>query len=391
MPRNLIICCDGTNNKFGPENTNVVRLVQSLERDPEKQHIYYDPGVGTLPEPGAWTWLQKKISKWYGLAIGAGLAWKVQEAYSFLMDYWEPGDKVFMFGFSRGAYTVRVLAGLLHLLGLMPHGNYNLVPYAWLLYASRGGSDAIPASYWQLCGEFRQTFARRTTVEDHDRHFRVHFLGLWDTVSSVGWAWDPKKNLFTAENPSIDIILHAVSVDERRRFFRQNLMSKKDGETEQDLLEFWFPGVHCDVGGGYPEKDGGLWQGPFEWILNEAQKANLRVNKDRLDNIMGNTSARPWLSKQHESLTPLWRVAEYYPKYSAKKGTFWRELLKALCRFFILWKGTPRYIHDGALIHKSTLLRIREKTDYRPQSFSTEFIEKVQRLTEIPEAFPYEP
>src|SRR4051794_41168991 len=111
MPRNLVICCDGTNNQFGPENSNVVRLIQVLDRAPAAQRLYYDPGVGTLPEPGALSWLRKKLSAWYGLAFGAGLAWKVEQSYSFLMDVWEPDDRVFLLGFSRGAYTVRVLAG----------------------------------------------------------------------------------------------------------------------------------------------------------------------------------------------------------------------------------------------------------------------------------------
>src|SRR4051794_20775773 len=116
--KNLILCCDGTGNQFGLENTNVVRLVQSLDRDPTRQSLYYDPGLGTLPEPSAFTQVQKWVSEVFGLAIGSGLSWKVGEAYTYLMESWEPGDRVFLFGFSRGAYTVRVLAGLLYTLGL---------------------------------------------------------------------------------------------------------------------------------------------------------------------------------------------------------------------------------------------------------------------------------
>src|SRR6267142_587040 len=104
MPKNIVICFDGTNNQFGYANTNVVRLVQVLESDGTTQCIYYDPGVGTLAEPGIFTKIGKKISKLFGLAFGAGLGWKVQEAYSYLMDIWEPGDRVYLFGFSRGAY-----------------------------------------------------------------------------------------------------------------------------------------------------------------------------------------------------------------------------------------------------------------------------------------------
>ena len=252
MPRNLILCCDGTNNQFGSENTNVVRLVQVLERDPARQRLYYDPGVGTLPEPGVVTWLGKKVSDILGLAFGAGLPWKVQEAYSYLMDIWEPGDQVFLFGFSRGAYSARVLAGMLHALGLLPRGNSNLVPYVMRLYQgfrnerkSLGGK----AGPWQkLCDDFRWTFSRTAFEGDDKRHFPVHFLGVWDTVSSVGWVWDPDSFPFTACNPSVGIIRHAVSVDERRWFFRQNLMKQATGNVtggtkEQDLKQEWFAGV----------------------------------------------------------------------------------------------------------------------------------------------------
>src|SRR5690242_17029916 len=134
MSRNLVICCDGTNNQFGPQNTNVVRLIQVLDRDPSKQRLYYDPGVGTLPEPGLFTKLSQRLSELRGLAFGAGLTWKVEEAYSYLMELWEPEDQVFVFGFSRGAYAARVLAGLLHSLGLLPRGNQNLVPYVMRLF-----------------------------------------------------------------------------------------------------------------------------------------------------------------------------------------------------------------------------------------------------------------
>src|SRR5215467_4370327 len=90
LPRNLVICCDGTNNQFGPENTNVVRLVQVIDRAPDAhQRVYYGPGVGTLPEPGFLTRLGKKVSTWLSLAFGIGVTRNVQEAYSYLMDFWE--------------------------------------------------------------------------------------------------------------------------------------------------------------------------------------------------------------------------------------------------------------------------------------------------------------
>lgn len=121
-------------------------MIQSLERDPTRQRLYYDPGIGTLPEPGWWHWTQEKISLVLAQAFGVGLATNVIEAYSYLMDYWEPGDRVYLFGFSRGAYTVRVLAGLLHKLGLLPRGNHNLAPYVMRLFKKIRGTkpDELP-------------------------------------------------------------------------------------------------------------------------------------------------------------------------------------------------------------------------------------------------------
>src|ERR1700737_4659173 len=129
MPKNVIVCCDGTNNQFGLCNTNVVRLAELVERDPTRQVCYYDPGGGTLPEQGFVTAPGKKFSEWRALAFATDLDDKVCVAYAHLMDVWEPGDKVFLFGFSRGAYTARVLAAVLHALGLLPRGNAQLLPY----------------------------------------------------------------------------------------------------------------------------------------------------------------------------------------------------------------------------------------------------------------------
>jgi uncharacterized protein (DUF2235 family) len=192
--RNLVICCDGTNNEVGLKITNVVRLIQCLERDSDRQLIYYDPGVGTLPDPYRVTHVGKWWSRVIGLAFGHGLTADVMEAYTYLMEQWEFPDNVFIFGFSRGAYTARVLAGLLHTFGLLPPGAYNLLPYVIRNY--RALSDRSIKDQRQIVKtycEFRKTFARPASdPHDEERHFPVHFLGVWDTVSTVGWIWDPK-------------------------------------------------------------------------------------------------------------------------------------------------------------------------------------------------------
>ena len=272
-PRNIVICCDGTSNQFGSHNTNVVRLVQVLDRDPDRQRVFYDPGVGTLPEPGWTTWIGQKFSQVRGKAIGGGLDANVLEAYCYLIEQWKPGDRVFLFGFSRGAYTVRVLAGMLHALGLLSAGSDHLAPYVMRLFkAVRKRRRVKKKNYWRLSNSFRRAFARETGHKS--RRFPIHFLGVWDTVSSVGWAWDPATFPYTRKNPSIATVRHALAIDERRWFFRQNSLSPA---PRQDFLELWFPGVHADVGGGYPEDEGDLWRVAFEWLLQEAIGCGLTV------------------------------------------------------------------------------------------------------------------
>ena len=352
MPRNIVICCDGTSNTFGTTNTNVVRTVQVLADDPTgSQLVYYDPGIGTLPEPGWATRVGQKLSQAMDLAFATGLPGKVQRAYAYLMNVWEPGDDVFLFGFSRGAYTVRVLGGMLHAIGLLPRRSDNLVPYAWRLFgAIRGGDeggDGAPNKYWPLLNEFRATFAR-PLPDTADRRFPLRFVGVWDTVSSVGWVWEPAKYPYTARNPSIRTIRHAVALDERRCFFRQNLFRSADG---QDLEELWFPGTHSDVGGGRPEQDGALWRSAFEWVVTEAERAGLRIDHERLDRMLARgASRRAWEEPVNESLVGPWRIAEYFPKmtYSTKR----RRSIPTLGR------GRPRKLRGGEMLHPSVLDRL---------------------------------
>lgn len=376
MPRNLIVCFDGTNNEFGHENTNVVRLVQVLERDPYQQRLYYDPGVGTMPEPGIRSRIGGKLSEVAGLAFGAGLMRNVEEAYTFLMETWEPGDRVFLFGFSRGAYTARVLAGMLHAVGLLPRGNQNMIPYAIRLFkAIRKGKDE-ESKYWDLLKEFRRTFSRPTPESPDDRHFYVYFEGVWDTVSSVGWVWNPAHFKFTHRNPSIGIIRHALSIDERRWFFRQN---QAEAVGEQDCKEYWFAGVHSDVGGGYPEADGGLWRVAFEWMLKEATDAGLLVDAARLQAVRTRSPvpAHPWGEPAHESLTKAWWPAEFFPKLRWSKEKNGRRPA--------IGRGRRRFVPPCSWIHPAALERIRDPSlKYSPPNLDDAFLQKVRSLPAVP-------
>src|SRR3712207_1110872 len=128
--KNVVLCCDGTANEFSADRTNVVKLFSVLVQDQRTQTVYYHPGLGTMEAPGALLGFSKRVSRIAGLAFGSGLDRDVRDAYVFLMKHFEAGDRIFLFGFSRGAYTARAVASLLRMYGLIPWGNEPLVPYA---------------------------------------------------------------------------------------------------------------------------------------------------------------------------------------------------------------------------------------------------------------------
>src|SRR6266849_11068580 len=131
MPKNGVVCCDGTANEFAQDRTNVVKLFYTLEQhDPTRQVAYYHPGLGTMEPAAELSPLRRRIARLLGLVFGYGLAFDIRDAYVFLMNTYDEGDRVFLFGFSRGAYTVRAVTALLHMYGLIRPGNEPLVPYA---------------------------------------------------------------------------------------------------------------------------------------------------------------------------------------------------------------------------------------------------------------------
>ena len=229
MSKNIVLCCDGTGNQYSERNTNVVKLFSTLERDPAVQRLFYDPGVGTFSVHPALNKIARGWMKLLGLGFGLGIKQNICDAYQFLMKNYQEGDRVFIFGFSRGAYTARAVAGFVHKCGLLHRDNENLIPYAFNMFKRE-----YRPYIWK---GFKKTFSRPCPV---------YFLGLWDTVTSVGWVWDPLILPYTTNNPGVSTIRHAISIDERRAFFRQNLCGV---EYRPNIKQVWFAGVHSDVGG----------------------------------------------------------------------------------------------------------------------------------------------
>jgi uncharacterized protein (DUF2235 family) len=210
MGKNIVICCDGTANEFAQDRTNVVKLYYTLEQSTGKQIGFYHPGLGTMEPSGALATPARKITRFLGKATGYGLSNDIRDAYVFLMNNFQDDDKVYLFGFSRGAYTARAVCSLLTMYGLIHPGNDPLVPYAIRMMMAidraqvrkqeKGNNpteDYAVKNYFQLARDFRNSMCRPVC--------NPHFVGVWDTVSSVGWKDNPVKLPFTADNPSINI------------------------------------------------------------------------------------------------------------------------------------------------------------------------------------------
>ena len=347
--KNIVLCLDGTANEFKLNRTNVVKLFSLLVQDPERQVAYYHPGVGTMPPPGALTWLAQKVTLLLGLAFGYGLKNDIRDAYVYLINNFTPGDRVFIFGFSRGAYTARAVASLLHMYGLIGKDNDPLVPYAirMMLKCNNAASNRVRDAWFEEARQFKETFS----AHDCD----PHFVGVWDTVSSVGWIENPVHMPYTADNPSIAIGRHAVAIDERRAFFRTNLWRGKEGAPPagpKDMKQVWFAGVHCDVGGGYAENVSGPASVALYWMVGEAQAAGLLIDDERRKRFLARYARPDATAPLNRSLTWYWWPAEFLLKrhWDSKKRR-WEHRANL---------GRRRTIPSRAMVHRSVYERGEE-------------------------------
>ncbi|MBR0793305.1 DUF2235 domain-containing protein [Bradyrhizobium manausense] len=410
-PKNLVICCDGTGNEISENISNVLKLYRCLrktDRTQPRQMVFYDPGVGTVTEPSTWNRWKSNIKLVLGLATGYGLDDNVLSAYCFLVEHYAPGDKIYLFGFSRGAYTVRVLAGLIHKVGLISPEQANLAGsglIAYKQYSGTGHGNAIsdldfdvdeqgplPKDAFDLAAQFARITSTRWPT--------IHFIGVWDTVASVivpradRLFWPSLEELaFTLRNPSVNIFRQAMAIDERRCMFRlkayeepqeywSNRYVPDEKKVPQDILQVWFAGVHSDVGGGYPEAESGESKYPLIWIIDEATKAGLNFNPRTVNQLAWGIQrkASPFqyvppaytgtAGQLHDSMSAAWRVLEYLPKSATYKE--WPER-KVVAGFYIP-DCEPRVIPEGAHVHESVLKRMAVEPDYRPVNMPKDFV-----------------
>lgn len=265
--RNLVLFFDGTGDWAGDDTTNVMKIYERLQSHSD-QVAFYTGGVGTLGSQLALTPTHRMFLKLLDLASATSLRDKVLEGYEFLVKNYRPADEnrkadnIYMFGFSRGAFTARLLAAVLHNFGLLDPSRINLMPYLWQTISEfRTYPDFVKDA-----AMIKRQFSRPIPL-------KIHFLGLFDTVSSVGIFERFKVYPYTDRNPSVEHVRHAVSIDEQRNAFPE-LLAIPDGN---DVVEIWFPGVHRDVGGG-AEDHSGLSNQTLNWMLGEASKLGLAVD-----------------------------------------------------------------------------------------------------------------
>ncbi|MFK8016562.1 MAG: DUF2235 domain-containing protein [Gammaproteobacteria bacterium] len=373
MSKRLVICCDGTGNEIDDHHSNVLKLFRVLKKAPS-QVVYYDPGLGTLGAHNEWARLKQNTKKIVGLALGYGLDRNILDAYDFIVDNYESGDQLYFFGFSRGAYTVRVLAGFINAIGILRPEQKKLCPYAFTAY-----KQIQDAATFESIRLYEKTL--------RPRHPSIRFLGLFDTVSSV---FVPRKDrlfipslrklAFTDENPSVEIVRHALALDERRTLFRPYLWAhdktywgnpfESGTGVDQDTKQVWFPGVHADVGGGYAEAESGLAKITLNWMIDESPVELEFVTQTVNQVVLGvprKGSPHVYqppdpLAPMHDSLTALWQPLEWLPK---KQGA--REwLARRTYGGFFIPRAEPRSPDAGAVMHDSVHARIAGCADYRP-------------------------
>lgn len=327
MSKNIVIFSDGTGQLGGEgANTNIYKLFNIIEDRTPSQISFYDPGIGSIRRSP--------------IALGSGLGFSknIIDCYNFIFENYQAGDNIYLFGFSRGAATVRSLSGFIHLFGILPSSRKDLVNQAYKIYKTSNI-------------ERRREKAYEFINKHHTMWTKIEFLGVFDTVAALGvgaklinkflnWTDCFKHNYHDFSlSQSVVHACHALSIDEERKAFNPVLWEPKilSGQT---LKQVWFPGVHTDVGGGYNES--GLSDSAYEWMLKEAKDKGLRIYDESRIQISPDPDGF-----MHEEKYIFWKLP-----YSRKQRSW------------------PFGASDKLAVHRSTLKRTKgrynQATPYKP-------------------------
>src|SRR6267143_3860424 len=352
--KNIVICSDGTGNTaIKDRGTNVFKLYEAVDADGwrtgaiPKQVAFYDDGVGT----------QELLPlRLLGQAFGLGLARNVRELYADLARVFDPGDRIFLFGFSRGAYTVRTLLGLIECCG---------VPDRKAFTTDAALEEAACESYAEYRKKYRTFWGGwkpEYRKDDPDRRRRlkavahpglapggkigVEFIGVWDTVCAVGmpfdelaYFWDrfiyPLRFADGRLTPQVACARHALSIDDERRAFHPTMWDEQ-GAAPGQIAQVWFSGVHANVGGGYPKQ--GMSLTALDWMMAQAGACGLR-----------------FIESDRESIRAHWDVNDKLYDSRAGLAVYYRWDPRAIAKISVDNHLKPR-------IHSSVFERIAQGT-----------------------------
>lgn len=343
--KRLVICCDGTWNRADQVTdgvacpTNVVKLalqVSAHDASGVPQLVYYDQGVGT----------GNLVDRLTGGAFGHGLEENLHAAYFFLVLNYEPGDEIFLFGFSRGAFMVRSLAGMIRKCGILDRRHADRYAEALALY----GAGCTPDE------EGPVNFRRAYSVMGTGR-IAIHMIGVWDTVGSLGIPLRGFRFLTARKYRFHDVELsgtvqqacQALAIDEHRAPFEASRWAYKP-KPGQVVEQVWFCGAHSDIGGGYPET--GLSDIALEWMCQRASAAGLH-----LDPAQSAFEIRPDpLGKLHNSKTGLYRLTRGIDRVIGLAAQGDEQ------------PGRKAVLDPTQSLHPSVLERWDRDPDYRPRN-----------------------
>lgn len=322
MSKNIVILSDGTGQEGGKgQISNIFKLYKQLGENTNEQVRFYDKGVGT-------DW--RKI---FGNAVGRGFAHNVLECYEFLSKNYEDGDKIFLFGFSRGAATVRSLSGFICAFGVIPSSNTQLIDKAWDIYKIPDKTE-------------RKTKIIEFLATQETQMSEIQFLGCYDTVAALGhpykWVskvidkfpfWKHRFHDFKLSN-YVQNAYQALAIDDKRKTFHPILW---DADSNQNIKQVWFCGMHSDVGGGY--KDSALADIPFVWLKNMAVKHELIIYPPDVVTINGDVNG-----EMHDSMTLFYR----------DKQRFWDT------------ERSDKPILHTSVLHRKKNIKNKDKPPYKP-------------------------
>lgn len=327
MPKNIVVFSDGTGQEGGQgNNTNVYKLFNMVEDRTGRQIAFYDRGLGT-----GWR-------KFSGSVFGAGISKNILECYEFIFDNYNAGDQIHLYGFSRGATTVRSLSGFIHMFGVLPKSRPELIKRAFKIYKIRSRRK-------------RNKKAAEFVSKHHTMWIKIQFLGVWDTVAALGVPFKP-LNVFLDKIPAFrhkfhDLRLsesvvharHALAIDDQRLTFHPTLW-EADVKQDQSMKQIWFCGMHSDVGGGYKEQ--GLADITLSWMIKEAVDKGLVIFEGHPVSVKPDPDG-----KMHDS-----------------RGSFFEKFYRKSTRS---WNARS---HGKPVIHESVLKRTLNVKNKKPPPYA---------------------